>query len=647
MKIKIVSIVLGLVGLFFLVNSAVASQNVVIKFDGLILELKQAPYIDNGRVMVPLRGVFEQVGIKVQWGGKDQTVTATSNNQKIELKIGSKIGYVNGKEFSLTSPPIIKNNSTYVPLRFLITHSGFVINWDQKSKTVSISTPKSSNTTINESDQSADQSTQTDTKTQPEVKGRVLDSTGKPVSGVTVRFLYLNGVTKDYTSITSQDGSFTSSELHSGTEYIVRATPPMGHPDNDSEDYRFRYEGKELQFPPLSLKAVQITGKAILNADDAINSMIDIVLEEIQPDGSHHNISSGFVDEEGKFKFSGLTVGKEYIIYAQLYNKSTQKYTILDVISGNNRFVYKAVLSNFELRLSKPAEYPYIRLLTPEGTSVNDDKIWIQAKDTSGKFYSTQFVEDGKYTIFDLKPGTSVIITVNINGGNKYRAPAPVTVTYQSGKLDLGKIQLLSQSPSQLTGMVIDDQGKAINRFTINIYDLTTNEIFGWNWSDSNGKFTLNNLQPDHRYEVTVDNDTSINSPITHNDYVRPPKYVFTYDPTMTTIPTFITPKVQMIGRVIEPNGTLLNAYSRLYDANGILISEFTQRLDRQFAVGGMIAGQSYRLELVISRVINSAISLENLPKLPKLYSHTFVYQPSMTRFDDIVFDIDATTPGM
>lgn len=644
MKIKIVSIIFGLVVLFFTVASAAASQSVVIKFEGRTLELKQAPYIDNGSVMVPLRGVFEQVGIKVHWGGKDRKVTATSNNQEIVLKIGSKTGYVNGKEFSLNSPPIIKNNTTYVPLRFLITHSGFLVNWDQKSKTVSISTLKPSNRTINESDQS----TQADTKNQPLVKGKVLDSTGKPVSGVTVRFLYLNSVAKDYTSTTLQDGTFSNSELHPGTEYIVRAAPPKGHPDNESEDYRFRYEGKELQLPPMSFIKTQITGKVILNQNEAIDSIVDIVLEEIQPDGSHLKISSGFVDEEDKFKLSGLTVGKEYIIYAQLYNKSTHKYTTLDVISSNNRFVYQAVFSNLELKLSKPAENPYIQLLTPEGTGVNDNNIGINAVDSSGKFYSTQSAEDGKYRIFDLKPGTSVTISVQINGGNKYKAPASITFTYQTGKLNLGEIRLLVQSLPQITGMVLDEQGKAINRFVTDIYDLNTNEVFTWSWSDSNGKFTLNNLQTGHRYQIVIINNMSNNvTTTTLNDYVRPPKYEFVYDPTMTTIPTFITPKVQMIGRVIEPNGTQLNAYSRLYDVNGTLISEFATKLDHQFAVGGMIAGQSYRLELVISRIINSKINLDNPPKLPKLYSHTFVYQPSMTRFDDIVFDIDATSPGM
>jgi len=641
MKIKIVSFIFGLIGLFVTVASVAASQSIVIKFDGRILELKQVPYMDNGSVMVPLRGVFEQVGIKVQWGAKDRTVTATSGNQKIVLKIGSKTGDVNGKEFSLNSPPIIKNNTTYVPLRFLITHSGFLVNWDQKSNTVSISTPKSSNTSINESNQSAGLSKQADAKKRPAVTGRVLDSTGNPVSGAEVNFYYLSGVTEDYSTKTLQDGTFTNSELQPGTEYATIVFPPKGHLDNSSERYDFRYEGKELQLPPISLKAVQITGKVILNPNDTIGGRIWIDLSEIQPNGSYKSISSYIIDGEDKYKLSGLTVGKEYVIQAQLFDKKNSKFTVLDVISGNDRFVYQAELSNHDLRLSKPAEKPYIRILTPKGTTVKDGSIAVFVRDTSRKDYSIETIEDGKYAISDLEPGTSVTISIQINGNHKYKAPAPITVTYQSGKLNLGEIQLLDQAPPQITGMVLDDQGKAINRFTIDMYDLNTNDVFMWNWSDTDGKFTLNNLQPGHRYQVALVNNISAGSPITYNDYVSPPKYEFVYDPTMTMIPAFITPKVQMIGRVIEPNGTLLNAYSRLYDANGTLISEFPQRLDRQFAVGGMIAGQSYRLEFVISRDSNF-----NFGNIPKLYSYTFVYQPSKTRFDDIVFDMDAKSSG-
>lgn len=642
MRMKLISIILGLIGMLFTVTSVAASQSIVIKLDGRIVELKQEAFIENGSVMVPIRGVFEQVGIKVTWDGKDQTVTTTSKNQKVMLKMGSTIGYVNDKKINLQSPPMVKNNSTYVPLRFLITHSGFLVNWDQKSKTVSISSsPNSTNTTINTADRSVDIPIQAETKQHRGVKGKVLDSTGNPVSGATVKFLYLTGVTEDYSTTTLQDGTFTISELQPGTEYLVYARPPKGHPDYLSESYNFHYEGKEVQLPSISLEAVQVTGTVVLNPDDDISGQILISLHEIQPNGSYKRISENYVDEQSKYKLSGLTVGKEYVIYARVSDNHDLKSTNLDISSGNHRFVYQTDISNHDLVLSKPVEHPYIQLLGSEGTSIIDRNIRIHARDSSRKLYSILSGENGNYMIKDLKPGTSVTITVQIIGKSKYKAPAPVTVTYQSGELNLGIVKLLDQGPPQVTGMVQDEQGRAITRFAVSIRDMDTRNLFSSStWSDSNGEFILYDLQPGHRYQIDIDNDMNRQSPITFDDYVKPAKYEFVYDPNMTTLPTFITPKIQMIGRVIEPDGTLLNANSRLYDANGTLISEFAPRMDRQFAVGGMREGQSYRVDLVLSRVNDSG------GKLPKVYSHAFVYQPSITRFDDIMFDMDAKLPA-
>lgn len=628
MRMKMVSIILGLIGMLFTVTSVAASQSVVIKLDGRIVEMKQEAFIENGSVMVPIRGVFEQLGIKVTWDGKAQTVTTTSKNRKIKLKMGSAIGYVNDQKIQLQSPPMVKNNSTYVPLRFLITHSGFHVNWDQKSQTVSISTSSSANT-----------------KQHPEVKGKVLDSTGKPVSGATVRFTYITGVTEDYATTTLQDGTFSTSELHTGTKYSIYALPPKGHPDYKSESYNFHYEGKEVQLPSISLEAVQVTGNVVLNPNDDISGQILISLHEIQPDGSFKRLLENYVDEQGKYKLSGLTVGKEYYIYARVSDNHDLKSTSLDISSGNHRFVYQMDISNHDLILSKPVEHPYIQLLGSEGTSIMDQNIGIHARDSSRKSYSILPGENGNHIIKDLKPGTTVTITVQIISKSKYKAPAPMTVTYQPGELNLGTIKLLDQGPPQMTGMVLDEQGRAINHFTISIRDMNTRKLLSSStWSDSNGEFTLYDLQPGHRYQIDIDNDMNRQSPITFDDYVKPAKYEFVYDPNTTTLPTFITPKVQMIGRVIEPDGTQLNAYSRLYDVHGTLISEFAPRMDRQFAVGGMIEGQTYRMELVLTRVNSNINDLGK--QLPEVYSHTFVYQSSITDFDDIVFDMDAKSPG-
>jgi len=50
------------------------------------------------------------------------------------------------------------------------------------------------------------------------------------------------------------------------------------------------------------------------------------------------------------------------------------------------------------------------------------------------------------------------------------------------------------------------------------------------------------------------------------------------------------------------------------------------------------VAGKINRLELTLNRP--EEIGNSKGKKLPKLYTHTFVFHPAVTSFDDIVFNI-------
>ncbi|MCL6611175.1 MAG: copper amine oxidase N-terminal domain-containing protein [Peptococcaceae bacterium] len=49
---------------------------------------------------------------------------------------------LNGQEQNLTSPPVIINGRTYVPLRFVSESLGAKVNWDEDNFTVNIETPQ-------------------------------------------------------------------------------------------------------------------------------------------------------------------------------------------------------------------------------------------------------------------------------------------------------------------------------------------------------------------------------------------------------------------------------------------------------------------------------------------------------------------------
>src|SRR5699024_2077453 len=71
------------------------------------------------------------IGAKVDWNGKDRTVTVTKDNDKIVLKIDSNKALVNGKEVALDSPAVIIKDKTYIPVRFVSEAFGYKVKYDK------------------------------------------------------------------------------------------------------------------------------------------------------------------------------------------------------------------------------------------------------------------------------------------------------------------------------------------------------------------------------------------------------------------------------------------------------------------------------------------------------------------------------------
>ncbi|BFH18139.1 hypothetical protein J6TS7_38200 [Paenibacillus dendritiformis] len=84
------------------------------------------PFIDTttSRTYVPIRFVSEALGEKVQWNNKTKTVTVTTSSKKIELSRGKKYAYVNGIKTDIDAPAVEVQNRVMVPLRFVSEQIG-------------------------------------------------------------------------------------------------------------------------------------------------------------------------------------------------------------------------------------------------------------------------------------------------------------------------------------------------------------------------------------------------------------------------------------------------------------------------------------------------------------------------------------------
>lgn len=94
----------------------------------------------RGRVLVPVRGTFDQMGATVTWDNTSQTVTASHDGSTITLKIGDNVAMKNGDPITLDVPPQIIEGRTMIPLRFIGEALGAKVSWDGIGRLVSIDT---------------------------------------------------------------------------------------------------------------------------------------------------------------------------------------------------------------------------------------------------------------------------------------------------------------------------------------------------------------------------------------------------------------------------------------------------------------------------------------------------------------------------
>jgi len=104
-------------------------------FDG------QGPTVIDGRTLVPVRGVFEQLGFDVNWNQTAQIVTLTNDNYEVIITIGSNTFTTNGEEHQLDVPAQIIDGRTLVPIRMVLVSVGFGVGWAQDTSTVLVTHP--------------------------------------------------------------------------------------------------------------------------------------------------------------------------------------------------------------------------------------------------------------------------------------------------------------------------------------------------------------------------------------------------------------------------------------------------------------------------------------------------------------------------
>ena len=123
-----------------------------VKMNGEILGFDTMPIMEEDRMLVPMRFLFEQMGAEVEWDGTTNTATAVLSPgtegqiqtfgleyaKTVTFSIDNTTAKVNGAEVTMDVPARLINDKTMVPLRFLSENLGYTVTWDDENKTAII-----------------------------------------------------------------------------------------------------------------------------------------------------------------------------------------------------------------------------------------------------------------------------------------------------------------------------------------------------------------------------------------------------------------------------------------------------------------------------------------------------------------------------
>jgi len=139
-------------------EQTVEETNITVMVNGEPLTFDQSPIMQNDRVLVPIRKVFETINADVYFdigqnmdGTNFPIITAIKGNTRVTLYEDSSDGWImkkgkltdngdlrNDNEIQIYTQPILLNGRTLVPVRAITEAFGANVDWDGNTQTVVI-----------------------------------------------------------------------------------------------------------------------------------------------------------------------------------------------------------------------------------------------------------------------------------------------------------------------------------------------------------------------------------------------------------------------------------------------------------------------------------------------------------------------------
>ena len=116
----------------------------IVQIGNKIITIEEAPFIDNGTTMLPLRAVYNTLSnfnknLNLSWDSASKSVIVSIDNKEIIFKSDTKNYMVNTEVKTMVgTAPKIKDSRIYLPLRVLSEELNFIVLWNNDTKTITI-----------------------------------------------------------------------------------------------------------------------------------------------------------------------------------------------------------------------------------------------------------------------------------------------------------------------------------------------------------------------------------------------------------------------------------------------------------------------------------------------------------------------------
>lgn len=97
--------------------------------------LDTPPFLRDDRTFVPVRFLAESLGAEVFWEDETRTAVFVKDGTTVRLTVGTSTAYVNGEPRTLDATVFLENDRTYAPLRFVAEALGAAVEYKEEALT--------------------------------------------------------------------------------------------------------------------------------------------------------------------------------------------------------------------------------------------------------------------------------------------------------------------------------------------------------------------------------------------------------------------------------------------------------------------------------------------------------------------------------